>query len=233
MEESEDIPLCLLGDLKKWEAKRRAEELAQARSLDRTLRDLPVLPLLEQMPSIPVAAADDSSSLLGFPVQLSLTNSSVSAFERVYLFYSPRDEDTSQVEAGLSPLQSFLWCLVSQALLWKTASMHSFLSSSGVVDTQSSGPPAIPEVPELKKFLRSLIRTNSRPVVISICRADKLLHEMGSEPFEFLASLCDSTASLGVRVFLILSTLDKISMLLGIKKSQALNRYTERDGQSY
>jgi hypothetical protein len=242
-QESEDVPLSLSGDLGRWEAKSRLEQIAQARRLNRTLREIPEpVPRKrkrrrQRLPPMPEVGL--GTRLLDLPVvpgdkqqrEMLGKSSGVTRNKRVYLFYTPSEESEDLKSCGMSPLQGFLWSLVSQALLWKTSSMGLFLDWNGVVDPQTSRLSKTPEVGELKVFLRSLIKVQGSPVIITICRAEELLHNIGREPIEFLGSLCNNTIALGVRVFLILSTLEQISTLPGVKNSQRLNRYTERDGK--
>ena len=241
--ECEDITISLLGDLERWEVKRRVEQIAQARKLDRSFQrpNEPVLRKrkrkIKRQYAIPTSEAGLGTSFLGLPIvpgneqqgEVSGKTPSLSRIKRVYLFYTPTEKSENDEPFVMSPLQSFLWSLVSQALLWKTSSMGLFLDWNGVVDPQTSCLSKIPEVSELKDFLWNLIKIQGSPVVITVCRADVLLHTIGREPIEFLANLCNSTVTLGVRVFLILSTLDQTSTLPGVKSSQVLNRYTERD----
>ncbi|KAJ6270720.1 nucleoside phosphorylase domain-containing protein [Bipolaris maydis] len=241
--ECEGITISLLGDLERWEVKRRVEQIAQAKKLDSTLQR-PNEPILRKRKRkskrqhlIPTSEAGLGTSFLGPPIvpggeqqgEVSGETPSVSRIKRVYLFYTPSEKSEDDEPFAMSPLQSFLWSLVSQALLWKTSSMGLFLDWYGVVDPQTSRLCKIPEVSELKAFLWNLIKIQGSPVVITVCRADVLLHDIGREPIEFLANLCNTTVILGVQVSLILSTFDQTSSLPGVKSSQVLNRYTERD----
>jgi hypothetical protein len=239
--EFEDIPLSLLGDLERWDVRHRAKQIAQARESGRTLRetDEPVPLERKRKRAIPISEVGSGTSLLGLPLvsgdmqqgQMMGNNPTLSKMKRFYLFYTSKEKSEDHEPSSMSPLQSFLWSLISQALLWKPSSMSRYIDWKGVVDPQTSRLYRIPEVSELKVFLRTLISVTGSPVVITICRADKLLHDVGSEPIQFLASLCNDTVALGVRVFLIISTFDRSSTLPGIKSSQALNRHTEHDGQ--
>ena len=198
--------------------------------MDRTLRDTEAvnLAIVKNWEPVTIPKAAHETTGLGLPM---ISGPKVSGLKRSYLFHTPREESENHEPSGMSPLQSFLWSLVSQALLWKDSSMDLLLQLNGVVNPQTSRLYRIPEVNELKAFLRTLIKINGNPVIITACHTDRLLHEIGSEPIEFLVSLCNNTATLGVRVFLILSTSGRLSTLPGIKSSQTLNRYTECDGK--
>jgi hypothetical protein len=222
--EYEEIPLSFLRDLENFEDERR-KELEVKKRQERIARGE------DSGKPTPSRPEDSESSDLGKLVKRDTKGGKLTKKRRLYLFYVAPEDDQFTDESDLSPFQSMLWSLVTQVLLWQSKLMGVFLGWQGTVKPEQAYLERVPRADQLKIFFQSLLECAGIPVVITLCHVERISDVYDPQSIQFLADLCGNRSTLGVPVYLVLSTPETVSMPPEIQSFQALNRYTERDGE--
>ncbi|KAH7142801.1 hypothetical protein B0J13DRAFT_50914 [Dactylonectria estremocensis] len=223
--EYEDIPVSFLGDLEKFNPRRRKEPKSRGRPRVRKQRRRNARGKKRETPST-FSLGDSEVSRSGYFG--GRTEESKRIRKRLYLFYVAPENDQLADDADLSPFQSMLWSLVTQVLVWRSRLIGVFLGWLGAIKPDLDRLEKVPGSDQLKMFLRSLLECLGIPVVITVCHIERISDVRDPQSLQFLADLGSNQSGLGVPVHIILSSPENGSMPPEIQKFQALNRNTER-----
>lgn len=226
--EYEGIPLSLLGDLEKYDEKKRQEQTLRERSGARKRRKRRGKGKKRVRP--PASVLEDPEASRAGYFGGKIVQESKKSRERLYLFYlAPKDAQSAD-DSELPPFQSMLWSLVAQVLVWRSRLMGVFLGWLGAIKPELDHLETVPTTDRLKMFFRCLLQCLGVPVVITVCHMERISDVYDPHSVQFLADLGSSQSDIGIAVHLILSTSENVPMPSEIQRFESLSRNTERNG---
>ncbi|RYP06792.1 hypothetical protein DL765_009350 [Monosporascus sp. GIB2] len=215
--EYEDVPLSVLTALEKDDERRR---LLMRSKLPTKHDIIDKIDIGEQFRVPEVGMLPESYGRLE-------SRNKVRGSNRHLLFYVA-SEFSADPGGNNSQLQTFLWSLITQLLLWRPKFMGLFLGRFGMAGPGSMSLDNLPGADRLRPFLLSLIELNGAPIVLTICHAEWMNEDSHIQCLGLIAELFQGQSRGSVSVHIIASAARSSAAPKFINAAQILNRDTER-----